>query len=44
MTASGNGKVRLIAIDDDPESLKLVEALLRESMGEQLDVISFWTP
>ncbi len=41
---AGCGKVRLIAIDDDPESLRLVEALLRESMGEQLDVLSFVDP
>jgi DNA-binding NtrC family response regulator len=41
---AGRGKVRLIAIDDDPESIRLVEALLRESMGGQLDVRSFLDP
>lgn len=41
---AGNGKVRLIAIDDDLESLRLVEALLHESLTEHLDVTSFGDP
>jgi DNA-binding NtrC family response regulator len=41
---AGNGKVKLIAIDDDPESLRLVEAALCATLGDQLDVLSFTDP
>jgi DNA-binding NtrC family response regulator len=39
-----SSKVKLIAIDDDPESLRLVEAALYEGLGEQLEVVSFTDP
>lgn len=42
--STGSGKVRLIAIDDDPQSLRLVEALLQEAMPEELEVLSFLDP
>jgi DNA-binding NtrC family response regulator len=41
---AGNGKVKLIAIDDDPESLRLVEAALLAALGDQLEVHSFSDP
>jgi len=41
---SANGKVRLIAIDDDPESLQLVERFLCEYMGDHLEVASYCDP
>ena len=40
----GRGKVRLIAIDDDPESLQFVEGFLRQSMDGQLETASFVDP
>src|SRR5580698_1905489 len=40
----GRGKVRLIAIDDDPESLQFVEGSLRQNMDGQLEVASFVDP
>ncbi len=41
---SANGKVRLIAIDDDPDSLQLVERFLCEYMGDQLEITSYLDP
>lgn len=41
---SANGKVRLIAIDDDSDSLQFVERFLCEYMGDQLEVTSYLDP
>jgi DNA-binding NtrC family response regulator len=41
---TGNSKVRLIAIDDDPDSLQIVESLLQRNMGEQLEISSYVDP
>jgi len=41
---TGDSKVRLIAIDDDPDSLQIVESLLRRHLGEQLEVASYVDP